>query len=757
MKRSVRLYVASCSAVLWLGLVCAASLGRLDVLAHPARLAPLLGMVVAVEALVVRERNRGRSKLQSFSATAHIAAAIIFGPAVAALLACVGVVVVDGLQGAPRRVVLMNSAMFGCAIGLAGIVFELAGGTVGTVSSGDFVPLLLLIAVRFAVNEFMLGVVVALDSGARFGDLMRDQLRDQVREALGSELGQGCLGVLLAYVFTSGTWVILPFLVPLLGALYQSEANFERLKSETADVLHQLATAIDERDRNTADHTQRVASYVERFAKAIALGERETARLVQAARYHDLGKIVVDVATLSKPERLDEEELQAIRRHPRLSARLLAPFHFAQEIALFAELHHERYDGRGYYGVPRQDIPIEAHVLIVADSFDAMTSNRPYRSGLPIADALAELEANAGTQFHPLVATTFAAVVGGDDLEAAVGHERLAALRAEFSAVPVVDLGWLRGLPKPSSITVVLASITLACAGINEVPVGVTASAAVATLAFGSLTLAELLLYQRRKRHALRALERGASPAEALAAGGVAGWAAWLVPDPRHDTYTPWPITWPIHDPDLAHAAALALRPTIDQARARLSSGRYISIAAPNESGARLAVGAPVCPSRFDLALIECVASSALPRRPDARELARSAPEQRDTRDLVTGVISVELGLFEAVRRAAGQLCAQRVVQDASRRIEELLRAEDQLARLSDDRFAIAVMAASQEQLDRISSRITSALRDVPVPRGSGEPRPTVRAALMPEALGDAMLAEAIQCIDSAVERRKAA
>ena len=757
MKRSVRLYVASCSAVLWLGLVCAASLGRLDVLAHPARLAPLLGMVVAVEALVVRERNRGRSKLQSFSATAHIAAAIIFGPAVAALLACVGVVVVDGLQGAPRRVVLMNSAMFGCAIGLAGMVFELAGGTVGTVSSGDFVPLLLLIAVRFAVNEFMLGVVVALDSGARFGDLMRDQLRDQVREALGSELGQGCLGVLLAYVFTSGTWVILPFLVPLLGALYQSEANFERLKSETADVLHQLATAIDERDRNTADHTQRVASYVERFAKAIALGERETARLVQAARYHDLGKIVVDVATLSKPERLDEEELEAIRRHPRLSARLLAPFHFAQEIALFAELHHERYDGRGYYGVPRQDIPIEAHVLIVADSFDAMTSNRPYRSGLPIADALAELEANAGTQFHPLVATTFAAVVGGDDLEAAVGHEQLAALRAEFSAVPVVDLGWLRGLPKPSSITVVLASITLACAGINEVPVGVTASAALATLAFGSLTLAELLLYQRRKRHALGALEQGASPAEALAAGGVAGWAAWLVPDPRHDTYTPWPITWPIQDPDLAHTAALALRPTIDQGRARLSSGRYVSIAAPNESGARLAVGAPVCPSRFDLALIECVASSALPRRPDTRELARSASEQRDTRGLVTGVISVELGLFEAVRRAAGQLCAQRVVQDARRRVEALLRAEDELARLSDDRFAIAVMAASQEQLDRISSRITSALRDVPVPRGSGEPRPTVRAALMPEALGDAMLAEAIQCIDSAVERRKAA
>ena len=751
MTRSVRLYVVLCSAALWLGLACAAALGRLNVLAHPARLAPLLGMAVAVEALVVRERNRGRANLQSFSATAHIAVAVIFGPAVAALLAAVGVVMVDGLQGAPRRVVLMNSAMFGWAIWCAGIAFELAGGTVGSVSAGDFVPLLVLIAVRFAINEVMLGIVVTLDSEARFGDVIRDQLH----ESLGSELGQGCLGVLLAYVFTSGTWVILPFLVPLLGALYRSEANFERLKSETANVHHQLATAIDERDRNTADHTRRVAGYVEQFAEAIRLGERETERLVQAAQYHDLGKIVVDVATLSKPDRLDDEELRAIRRHPRLSARLLAPFHFARKIALYAELHHERYDGRGYYNVPRQDIPIEAHVLIVADSFDAMTSNRPYRPGIPIMEAVAELEANAGTQFHPLVAAAFAAMVREEDLAASIGHERLAALRAQFSRLPVIDLGWLRIAPKLSSITVGLASITLICIGIDQVPRMVAASAALMTAGLGSVTLVHSLRHRRRKQRALLALSRGASLPDVLAAGGVGGWVAWLVPDDQQDAYTPRPISDPVNQIELEQAAALALRPTIDHAGAQLPSGTYLVIAAaPSE--ARLAVGTQARPSRHDLDLIHHVASAARPLHLADPPPERRAPDRSEQAAQTTGVISIELGVFDDVRRAAGQLFAQRVVRDAARRVEAMLRNEDEIACIGDDRFAIVTSVADQQQLDAIADRIMSCLHNLPVPRGSSQPRPRLRAVLMPEALADSQLAEAVRALDDATRRRRA-
>ena len=104
-----------------------------------------------------------------------------------------------------------------------------------------------------------------------------------------------------------------------------------------------------------------------------------------------------------------------MRRHPRLSARLLQRFEFVAPQARAVELHHERMDGRGYYGVGGDDLPLASHFLIVADSFDAMTTDRPYRPGLSHEAALMEIERNAGTQFHPAVAKAFVAVQRGFD------------------------------------------------------------------------------------------------------------------------------------------------------------------------------------------------------------------------------------------------------------------------------------------------------------------------------------------------------
>src|SRR5206468_7655104 len=98
-----------------------------------------------------------------------------------------------------------------------------------------------------------------------------------------------------------------------------------------------------------------------------------------AGRLHDLGKVAVDSTVLRKPDRLDREEWAAVRRHPRLSARLLQRFEPVATQARAVELHHERVDGRGYYGVADEDLPLAAHFLIVADSYDAMTTDRPYR------------------------------------------------------------------------------------------------------------------------------------------------------------------------------------------------------------------------------------------------------------------------------------------------------------------------------------------------------------------------------------------
>ena len=178
----------------------------------------------------------------------------------------------------------------------------------------------LLIVTRFLVNETLLSVAISIDSGRA----MPQVLRDDVRDLIGAAVGEGCLGVLVAFGYSEATWLILPFLVPLLAALYQSQLNFERLKSETAAALNAFAGVIDERDPSTAQHSERVAEYVERFVEAIALPDREAARLVETARFHDLGKVAVDVSTLSKHGRLTEQELRSIRGPPRLGAPAVA-------------------------------------------------------------------------------------------------------------------------------------------------------------------------------------------------------------------------------------------------------------------------------------------------------------------------------------------------------------------------------------------------------------------------------------------------
>ena len=375
--------------------------------------APLVGFAIAAEALVVSRENSSAS----FSVAAHVAAAILFGPFVAAMVAAVGVIVVDGIRLGPRPAVVLNSAIFALSAAAGGVAFLFAGGTVGPLTERDLVPAVALIGVRFVTNEVLLGIAISFDTGIGLLRLLRDDLRDLA----GAAVCEGCLGVMVAFGYTSRHWIILPFLLPLLVALYRAQLNLGRLGRETAAALNAFAGVIDERDPNTASHSKRVATYVERFAAAIQLPDREATRLVQAARYHDLGKVNIDESTLSRPGRLSEQELRKIRSHPALSARLLSPFHFAQEMALYAELHHERYDGRGYYSVPQREIPIEAHVLIVADSFDAMTSVRAYRPALTTTEAVLELRDKAGSQFHPLVAEAFAAMVEGRDVHAAMG------------------------------------------------------------------------------------------------------------------------------------------------------------------------------------------------------------------------------------------------------------------------------------------------------------------------------------------------
>jgi diguanylate cyclase (GGDEF)-like protein/putative nucleotidyltransferase with HDIG domain len=168
-------------------------------------------------------------------------------------------------------------------------------------------------------------------------------------------------------------------------------------------VMLDLAEAVDLRFSGTARHSETVGRYAEMMARELGLSEQRTARVRLAGMLHDIGKVSVPDSILQKPARLSEAELEVIRRHPELGAQMLDHPSLA-DIRQWVGAHHEQPDGRGYpKGLRGEAIPMEARILAVADAYEAMTSDRAYRSSLDHAAARAELERCAGAQFDARV------------------------------------------------------------------------------------------------------------------------------------------------------------------------------------------------------------------------------------------------------------------------------------------------------------------------------------------------------------------
>jgi putative nucleotidyltransferase with HDIG domain len=173
-------------------------------------------------------------------------------------------------------------------------------------------------------------------------------------------------------------------------------------------MLSVLTRAIEARDPYTRGHSVRVTALAEAVARRLGWSEERLASLRVGGPLHDIGKLAVADEVLRKEGRLDEHELAQIREHPKLGARILLRVAALREAIPYVLYHHERWDGTGYpSGKAGEEIPLEARVLAVADAFDAMTSDRPYRRALTREEAVAEVERCAGTQFDPKIARVF--------------------------------------------------------------------------------------------------------------------------------------------------------------------------------------------------------------------------------------------------------------------------------------------------------------------------------------------------------------
>jgi putative nucleotidyltransferase with HDIG domain len=167
--------------------------------------------------------------------------------------------------------------------------------------------------------------------------------------------------------------------------------------------IRALAATLDARDPYTAGHSERVSALSVLMGRQIQSGEADVDVLRLGALLHDIGKIGLSDEVLRKPSALTAEEYEQIKRHPAVGARILRQVPFLAPHIPIVELHHERPDGRGYpFGLRGDDIPLAARIVHVADAFDAITSARAYRPARGPAEAIAELQRYAGTQFDPV-------------------------------------------------------------------------------------------------------------------------------------------------------------------------------------------------------------------------------------------------------------------------------------------------------------------------------------------------------------------
>ncbi len=169
-----------------------------------------------------------------------------------------------------------------------------------------------------------------------------------------------------------------------------------------------IANTIDAKDPYTKGHSQRVAEYSHAIALALGMSKEEANEIRHVALLHDIGKISIPDSILNKPGRLTDEEFEIMKTHPAAGAEILKDVTLVQGLDVGAKYHHERYDGKGYpSGLKGEEIPYVARIICVADSFDAMSSNRVYRNRMSMDDILNELERCKGTQFDPHIADVF--------------------------------------------------------------------------------------------------------------------------------------------------------------------------------------------------------------------------------------------------------------------------------------------------------------------------------------------------------------
>jgi putative nucleotidyltransferase with HDIG domain len=413
---------------------------------HPAAVAALAALAVAADYGTIR---LSPSLEMASTSLVCVFAAVVLGPLSGAAVAAVGL-----LRDLPRRDTdqpILRWATWTSKRVLATVAAGLTAGVILTQAGRGFIGLFIAVAAAFVVETIvgdLLGVVApAIRQTSSMGAMLQ--------EMLASDLVSVPLHVptvtVLAYVYVAiSPWSVVLFALPALAAqrllmLYHRQRETSealvvantRLASANLSFATALVATLDARDRYTAGHSTAVAIYARDIADRMGLSDRDQNLVHLCGLVHDIGKIGLPAGLLEKPGALTLEERREMERHPIIGEEILRNVADYDEIAEIVRSHHERIDGAGYPDrLLGDEIPLLARIIAVADAYNAMTSDRPYRDAMPSRVARLRLAQAVESQFDTSVVAAFEAVLAMATEDYRLGHGEAFDLRSAAESHP---------------------------------------------------------------------------------------------------------------------------------------------------------------------------------------------------------------------------------------------------------------------------------------------------------------------------------
>lgn len=382
-------------------------------------LAILLGAMIAFADFFDIEISVSSQTLSvSVSSAICFAAAICLGGPIGAIVAAVACVVVEVVQRRAWLKLCLNVANYAITTLAAGLVYtSLANVNHTPIANLSNASVMLLSAcVYVLVNSTLMASVLSQVLHASPWSVLRFSVMGTLIESISLLT----LGTLIPILRDQGPLALILAVIPLLGP-YLAFRSYRETNQQTRKTIELLADMLDRRDPYTSNHSQRVALYAAGILEQLGnLSTPDIDTILAAARIHDLGKVSTNDQTLKKPDSLTAAERATIQRHAADGADIVANLTMYRDAATIIRHHHERWDGTGYPDqLAGESIPFGSRVIAVADTYDAMTTDRPYRAALTRNVAVAEIRRGAGTQFDPAIVAAFEASLATGEAESA--------------------------------------------------------------------------------------------------------------------------------------------------------------------------------------------------------------------------------------------------------------------------------------------------------------------------------------------------